>query len=204
MLNLKEKFLEKGETLICLGDSITYAPNGYVSVLQEKLHDNTIINAGVPGEKTANALVRFKTDVLDRKPDALSIFFGANDAAVGRREWGDEPTLSPEAYYSNIVWMIHIARLNGVKKFSVTAPFPEYEGEEELSKFGNILQSYCLAARRAADEMHTYFVALDTLFINEWRKHPGHTGLLLTGDGIHPTVESHRQIADKFLKDWNM
>ena len=87
MLNLKEKFLEKGETLICLGDSITYAPNGYVSVLQEKLHDNTIINAGVPGEKTANALVRFKTDVLDRKPDALSIFFGANDAAIGRREW---------------------------------------------------------------------------------------------------------------------
>ena len=136
MLDIKGKFLEKGETLVCLGDSITFAQEGYVDCLKQNLPDNTIINAGLNGDKTATALTRFKTDVLAHKPDALSIFFGANDAVIGRREWGDEPMLSPEAYRSNIVWMIHIARLNGVKKFSVTVPFPEYESETAFSKYG--------------------------------------------------------------------
>lgn len=204
MIDIKGKFLEKGETLVCLGDSITAAKNGYVSILQQKLPDNKVINAGVPGEKTANAMMRFKTDVLAHKPDAVSIFFGANDAIIGRREWGDEPMLSPEAYRSNIVWMIHIARLNGVKKFSVTVPFPEYEGEAALSKYGTILQQYCQAARQAADEMHTYLVALDALYNQKWRQNFTHEGFLLTSDGIHPTIETHNLIAEKFLKDWNI
>lgn len=204
MLDIKGKFLEKGETLVCLGDSITFAQEGYVDCLKQNLPDNTIINAGLNGDKTATALTRFKTDVLAHKPDALSIFFGANDAVIGRREWGDEPMLSPEAYRSNIVWMIHIARLNGVKKFSVTVPFPEYEGETAFSKYGTILQTYGLAARQAADEMHTFIVSLDSLFRNEWRKNPTHDGFLLTVDGTHPTVAAHKLIADKFLKDWNM
>lgn len=203
MLDIKGKFLEKGETLVCLGDSITFAQEGYVDFLKQHLPDNNIINAGLNGDKTATALTRFKTDVLAHKPDALSIFFGANDAAIGRREWGDEPMLTPEAYHSNIVWMIHIARLNGVKKFSITAPFPEYEGEQ-FYRFGNRMHDYSISARQAADEMHTKLVALDTLFINEWRKNPGHTGLLLTVDGTHPTVETHKLIGAEFLRAWEM
>ena len=204
MLDIKGKFLEKGESLVCLGDSITAAANGYVSVLQQMLPDNKIINAGVPGEKTANALMRFKTDVLAHKPDALSIFFGANDSVIGRREWGDEPIMTPEGYRSNIVWMIHIARLNGVKKFSVTVPFPEVESDEKFSKYGTIALNYCQAARDAADEMHAYLVALDALYRREWRKNPTHEGFLLTKDGCHPTEETHKLIAEKFLQDWNM
>lgn len=203
MLDITGKFLEKGETLVCFGDSITAASENYVSYLQQHLPDNKIINAGLGGDKTATALTRFKTDVLAHKPDALSIFFGANDAIIGRREWGDEPMLSPEAYRTNIIWMIHIARLNGVKKFSITAPFPEYEGVA-FAKFCNALQPYSMAARQAADEMHTFLVSLDALFINEWRKNPGHTGCLLTCDGIHPTVEAHKLMGAEFLKAWNM
>ena len=58
MLDLTTKFLEPGETLICFGDSLTHADPGYVSVLQERLPDNKIINAGVGGDKTPTALMR--------------------------------------------------------------------------------------------------------------------------------------------------
>lgn len=203
MLDLTQKFLEKGETLVCFGDSITAAQEGYVSFLQKKLPENKIINAGVGGDKTATALTRFKTDVLAHKPDALSIYFGANDAIIGRREWGDEPLLSAEAYRTNLIWMVHIARLNGIKKISIATPLGEYEGDE-FNKFGNILETYCLAARHAADEMHTSLVGLDSMFVREWRKNPGHTGLLLTRDGIHPTAEAHKLISEEFIKSWNM
>ena len=87
MLDLESRFLEPGETIVCFDDSLTAANPGYVSFLQEKLTANQVVNAGRGGDKTPWALTRFQADVLDRKPDAVSILLGANDAAVGRGRW---------------------------------------------------------------------------------------------------------------------
>ncbi|MBQ6597087.1 MAG: hypothetical protein IJH79_05995 [Lentisphaeria bacterium] len=203
MLDLSKEFLAKGDMLVCFGDSLTFADPGYVSILREKLSGNTVINAGKGGDKTVTALMRFQKDVLDLKPNALSIFFGVNDAVIGHGRWANEPMLSPEAYRSNIVWMIHTARLSGISKVSVAAPFAEPEGEYFLED-GDCFAAYCLAARKAADEMNARIVPLDSMFRNEWRKHPGHTGLLLTRDGVHPTPEGNRLIAETFLSAWRM
>ena len=34
---LKDRWLEPGETLVCFGDSITAAPEGYVGLLEKSL-----------------------------------------------------------------------------------------------------------------------------------------------------------------------
>ena len=68
---------------------------------------------------------------------------------------------------------------------------------------GDIYAEYCLAARAAANELSLRIVPVDTMFRDEWRKHPGHTGLLLTKDGVHPTEEGYKLIAETFLKAWN-
>ena len=203
MIDLNVRFLEKGETVVFFGDSLTFADPGYVSLLQEQLQGISVVNAGHGGDKTVTALMRFRKDVLERKPDALSIFFGANDALIGHGRWADEPMLSPEAYRSNLVWMIHTARLAGISKVSVAIPFAELEDDYFLED-GDCFAAYCLAARKAADEMKARIVPLDSMFRNEWRKHPGHTGLLLTRDGVHPTEEGYRKIAEMFLLAWKM
>ena len=69
--------------IIALGDSITFgigASTGedYVSELEDRLGVN-IINAGVSGDTTRDALERLEDDVLDRNPSAVIIFLGGND-----------------------------------------------------------------------------------------------------------------------------
>ena len=203
MLDLEQKFLADGETLVCFGDSLTAANPGYVSALQAKLTKNTVVNAGRGGDKTPWALTRFQSDVLDRKPDALSILLGANDAAVGRGRWADEPMVTPEAYRCNLVWMVHLARLSGIRKISIATPLGAFEGDT-FREQGDILAQYALAARHAADEAKVRLVPLDAMFREEWAKHPGHTGLLLTRDGTHPTQEGYALIAKTMCRAWRM
>lgn len=201
MLDLTKPFLEKGETLVCLGDSLTEGANSYVKFLQEALPENTVINAGRGGDKTPWALTRFERDVFDRKPDALSIMLGANDAAVGRGCWADEPTVSAEAYRCNLVWMAHLCHMKGIKKISIATPFG-LEGKAYLAH-GERVHEYNMAARDAADEMKTYTVPLDALFAS-LRKGAPLAELVVTRDGTHPLAQFHKDIAEAMLKAWNL
>lgn len=79
------------QPLVAFGDSNTeganWESNGYdpalkwVTLLQ---HDRgkRIINAGVGGNTSSQARVRFQKDVLDKKPSAVFIMIGTNDARM--------------------------------------------------------------------------------------------------------------------------
>ena len=205
MLTRTLPWLERGDRLLCLGDSLTANTNGYVKLLQERLAPRGIevINAGRGGDKTPWAMTRLEQDVIARKPAALSIFLGANDAAVGRGIWADEPMVTPEAFRSNLVWMIHLCRLAGMSKFSIIPPLWRFEGPS-WAEFGDLMAPFCLAARQAADEMHVMFVPGDTAFAEEWARHPGHTGLLLTTDGVHLTPTGNQLLAETMLRTWGL
>lgn len=198
-------WLKKNETLICLGDSLTAPKDGYVALLAKALKPMgvRVINAGRGGEKTPWVLTRLQRDVIDRKPDAVSVFLGTNDAVVGRGRWADEPCISPEAYRCNLVWILHLCRLNGIKKFSITPPLWRYEGDL-WTEYGDAFGPYRFAAREAADEMRARFVPADVAFEKEWQKHPGHSGLLLTADGAHLSTRGHQLVTDATLKAWKM
>jgi lysophospholipase L1-like esterase len=203
MLQFNQPLVQPGQKLVCLGDSITAAAQGYVSILQKRLGPKGIevINAGVGGDKTPQALARLQSDVLDRKPDAVSVFLGANDACIGRAIWADEPAISPETFRGNLVWIIHLCRRAGISRFSLTPPLWRPEGPA-YELFGNVFAPYCQATRDAAGELQIPVVPADAAFADHWARHPGHTGLLLTADGIHPTAEGHGLIADAMLRSW--
>lgn len=198
-------WLKKNETVVCFGDSLTEAKDGYVALLAKALKPMGIrvINAGKSGDKTPWALTRLYPDVIDRKPDAVSIFLGTNDAAVGRARWAHRPRVTPEAYRCNLVWIMHLCSLRGIKKFSVTPPLWRHEGDL-WTEYGDVFGPYRLAAREAADEMKARFVPADVAFEREWQRHPGHTGLLLTTDGSHLNAQGSQIVADTMLKAWKM
>jgi lysophospholipase L1-like esterase len=81
-------------TGVMFGDSLTENLDGYTKELEVVLHQRGISlnRAGRGGDKTPWALIRLQADILARKPDAVCVFLGANDAAVGRGRWADEPT----------------------------------------------------------------------------------------------------------------
>ena len=201
MIDLTKPFLEKGETVVCLGDSLTAGENSYVKQLQALLPDNTVINAGRGGDKTPWALTRFQQDVIDRAPDALFIFLGANDAAVGRGCWADEPTVTPDTYRCNLTWMAHLCHLKGIKKISIATPFG-LEGPAYLAH-GEVIRKDSLAAREAADEMGAYSVPLDALFY-ALRGTAPMSECVVTRDGTHPLEPIHTDIAKAIVKAWNM
>lgn len=202
-------WLYGGETLLCFGDSLTAAANGYVKFLQEtlQLRGVRVINAGLGGDKTPQALTRLKADVIEKKPDAVSIFFGNNDAVIGRGVWRDEPVVSPRTFEENLKWIIHLCRLlGGIRKFSINTLTNRMEGRSYLD-FGDIRREYCQAARRAADDMNTRLVPLDAVFADLREKNYARLspeGLLYTRDGLHMNEEGYRIIADAMLREWNM
>lgn len=206
MIERNYPWLETGETLLCFGDSLTAAANGYVSMLEEKLSERkiTVINAGRGGDKTPWALTRLQSDVIERKPDAVSIFLGANDAAVGRGRWADEPRVEPAAYQNNLIWMVHLCKIIGnIKKFSIATPTWRFEAQT-YAEHGDILTPYCAAAREAAEDSDSWLVPLDTAFEGYWMEYRAENrdGYLLTRDGVHVTEQGNRLIADTMLKTW--
>lgn len=202
---LEEAWLKPGEKLVCFGDSITASKNGYVKLLRERLATNgvEVVNAGLSGDKTPMALARIR-DVAAEKPDAVMIFFGANDSVIGRARWRDEPTVSPEAYRDNLLWMVHYLRRAGVRKFSIVAPVGLCEGEV-LLEYGISCPPYSQMARVAADKCDAVLVPLDVVFALEHRKNPASPQALdLTADGVHFSKKGARLAAETMLKAWNM
>ena len=199
MLDLTQPFLAKGDKLVCFGDSLTAQENSYVSHLQAALPENEIINAGRGGDKTPWALTRLETDVFAQKPQAVLIMLGANDAAVGRGIWADEPRVTPEAYRCNLVWMAHLCHLKGIEKVSIATAFG-FEGKSYVEQ-GRIIEAYYAAAREAADEMQARLVPLDVLF-EELRQGAPLTETLVTQDGTHPLPAAQEKIAQAMLKAW--
>lgn len=201
MITFEDPFLKPGEKLICFGDSLTHE-GVYVKELQRLLPDNAVINAGRGGDKTPWALTRFQKDVLDVKPDALLIFLGTNDAAIGRGSWADEPMVPPQVYSTNLVWMTHLAKLKGLRKISIATPLGSFEGPAYLMH-GDFLRDYCQAARDAASLSGSRLVPLDAWF---WETRPMRplTELQITRDGTHPTEDSYKKIAGYLAKSWGM
>ena len=77
----------KGKSIICFGDSITFgygAEQGedYPTALA-KLLKATVLNAGIDGDTTVEALKRLQSDVLGRNPRLVIIEFGGNDFLRG-------------------------------------------------------------------------------------------------------------------------
>lgn len=202
---LEGPWLKPGEKLVCFGDSITAGKNYYIRFLRPALETNgvTVVNAGLSGDKTPMALTRIR-DVAAEKPDAVMIFFGANDSVVGKARWRDEPTVSPEAYRDNLVWMVHYLRGQGVKKFSIVAPTGRCEGEG-LLEYGVSCPPYAEMARTAADKSDAVLVPLDMVFALEHAKSEESPAKLdLTRDGVHFSEKGSRIAADAMLKAWNM
>jgi acyl-CoA thioesterase-1 len=166
----------KGKNIICFGDSITFgygAGQGqdYPSALA-KMVEFPVINAGIDGDTTTEALKRLKSDVLDRDPLLVVVEFGGNDFL---RKIPNDVTIN------NIKEMVERIQAKGAMVAIV-----------DISA-GILLSEYRKAFYDMAREKQAIFIPKILSGII--------TSPNLKSDFIHPNADGYKVIAQKIYRE---
>ncbi|MCE9613480.1 MAG: SGNH/GDSL hydrolase family protein [Lentisphaerae bacterium] len=211
--------IQSGQAIVFIGDSITDARrredcpplgNGYVKLfadlllIREPQKRVTIHNRGINGDRVVSGLPhipqsglinRWQRDVLDLKPDWLSIKIGINDVTSNLTP-GVEP-VTPEIYEREF------DRLLGETRAALPAcqlllvqPFFMHRGPPSDPRHRQILDllpAYVSAVERLSVKHHTRLVRTHALF----QAVMAEQGAGVFGDeAIHPNQAGHLLIAE--------
>jgi len=204
--------LQNVHRIVTLGDSITQMgenPGGYVWLVRHYLNaiypqqNIEVLNAGISGNKCTDMIARFQTDVLDKKPDLITISVGVNDVWHGfydNHPLGDGPRGVPISLYrENVEKMVQQALATGARVVILSATVIE----EDLDNRENAkAAAYNNALRDIARDHHLIFVDYQKVFrdlIRDYRKDSGGRDLLLTIDGVHMNAEGNKVMAHTLL-----
>jgi acyl-CoA thioesterase-1 len=177
---------QRSTTVVMLGDSLTagyrLAPDEALpSALERRLREQglsvTMVNAGVSGDTTTDALNRYEFSVAALNPDLLVIAIGANDFLNG---------LDPHKARSNIAQLLENAREDGIPTALVgLTPPQKSEPSPDVSQdfaYGEIYP----------DLARSYGAPLFPNLLSRVAGRPE----LLQDDGLHPTAEGVEAIAE--------
>jgi lysophospholipase L1-like esterase len=187
--------LEGVHRIVTLGDSITQAggaPGGYVTKIGHALkallpkQPIEIVNVGIGGHKSNDMLARFQRDVLDKKPDLVTISVGINDVWHGytpEHPSGHGPNGVPlEAYRQNVAAMLEKAKAAKVRVVLFTTTI--YEDEPGSSK-NNRVAGYNDALRELAAQYGATVADQNAAFLAAWAHNRKTDGGKLTTDTVH-------------------
>ena len=164
--------LPSDAVVLAFGDSLTYGTGAspgqsYPAVLQ-KIISRTVVNAGIPGETTAEGLARLP-QFLDRYHPALVLLcLGANDMLQG---------LDEGSAAENLKEMIRMAEKQGAQVVLIGVPKP------------NLLVSTPEFYRQIADEFSLPYMenAMSDVLKNN----------SLKSDFIHPNAKGYQKLAEE-------
>jgi acyl-CoA thioesterase I len=187
--------------ILFIGDSVTdcgrrddepdFLGDGYVRLIAEKLTDRRVVNAGISGNRAIDLRDRWHIDVVEQKPDILSVYVGIND--TWRRYDENDPT-SAATFEAN--YRACLADLGGASTLILIEPFVLPVTEEQQRWHEDLDEKRAVVARLAA-ESGAGFVPLQTLLSAQAEDHGA---AALAADGVHPTQLGHRLIAEAWLE----
>ncbi|QHT59994.1 SGNH/GDSL hydrolase family protein [Paenibacillus lycopersici] len=203
------------EKLVMIGDSITDCERarpvgeglfgaigkGYVGVVDALITAGypergiRVVNMGTSGNTVRDLKGRWQTDVLDLKPDWLSIMIGTND--VWRQF--DSPTITEahvylEEYEATLDGLV-AATLPQLKGLVLMTPFFIEPNAEDRMRAQ--MDLYGAAVKRIAAKYGTLFVDTQAAF-NRVLEHL-YSGSL-AWDRVHPNQAGHAVLARAFLQ----
>jgi lysophospholipase L1-like esterase len=194
------------------GDSVTdagrdresfYATgNGYARLVSAKLGfdqpgEYEFLNRGVSGNKITNLLARMKRDMINLKPDVMSILVGVNDVwHEAKRGEGNTTELFEQVYE---LLISEVKKACPDTRILILEPFALYvaDAEGDWVQMEADLQEKAAAARRVAERNALEFVPLQIHFDNALTLAPAEYWLQ---DGVHPTAAGHELIAHAWIK----
>lgn len=186
--------LKKVRRIVTLGDSITQGgarPGGYVWQIDQYLQalypkqKIEVVNAGISGHKSNDMLARFQKDVLDKKPDVVTISVGINDVwhgfFAGHAAGYGPRRVKLEDYRKNVEAMLEAAHKAGVQVVMFTTTI----FEDEPNSIRNLkIASYNDALRELAAKHGATVADQNAAFMSAWKQNQA-SGAKLTTDQVH-------------------
>ena len=192
-------------TIVTLGDSITkgwrpgVAKEETFSAVLEKLLAGKaqVINVGIGGERTDQALNRFEKDVAAKKPTIVTIMYGANDSYIDKGK--DQPRLSKEQFEANLNKLLEHCKKAGIKPVLMTSN--AYGRTPSKNGAGNnpndLLAQYMEVTRKVATQTGTPLVDHFDFWTTQ-NSNDTDVGKWTT-DQLHPNVLGHQKMAELIL-----
>lgn len=180
---------EPYDSIVCLGDSITFGQFLTQVAWPKLVVGHTLLNAGVSNETTRNGLERFPRDVQQVGPKAVIIQFGLNDCNRWESDRG-LPRVSLAAYVANLEEMVQRCRVFGIRPFLCTLT-PTRKSDRHTAD----AEEYDSALRDVASRKGVELIDVRTVF-RAWQDPPESdwTDLVLP-DGVHLNEAGHRAFA---------
>ncbi|MBQ8784353.1 MAG: lysophospholipase [Clostridia bacterium] len=202
------------KTFLFQGDSITDAdrqreredgysfglgyPNMVVGELSLKYPGEfRFFNKGISGDRSTSVYARMYTDIVNLKPDYMSILIGVNDVWHGIN---GENGVAPERY-EQIMTMLYEDILKELPdiKIIVLEPFvlKGTATEARWEDFDTGVKAMAKKAKALAEKFGFTFVPLQDKFDELCKIAPSDCWL---ADGVHPAPAGHKLIANELIK----
>ena len=207
------------KVILFQGDSITDAGRtynsdeslgiGYANMVQGQLGmecpgEYTFYNRGINGNRVTDVYARIKRDILNLKPDYMSILIGIND--VWHELGGRCDGVDAEKYEKIYDMLIcEVKETLPDIKIMILEPFVlEGEATKSTLEEPNRWQAFCeevpkrvAAAKRIAEKHGLVYVPLQEKFDKLCKQAPNSYWI---GDGVHPTAMGHCMIKEEWIK----
>lgn len=164
----------------------------------EKPNEYEFFNRGVSGDRIVDIYARIKSDIINIKPDVMSILVGVNDAM---HEFAESPNgVDPDTYYKIYDMLIEdVKRALPHIKIIIMEPFV-LKGSITSNKWETVraeVEKRAEMARKISEKHNLAFIPLQHGF-DELANNDGKEYWAL--DGVHPTTMGHEYIKNEWIK----
>lgn len=194
------------------GDSITDAGRdreddrrrgiGYPTLVSaalgfERPNEFEFVNRGISGNRVIDLIARVKADIINLKPDYMSILIGINDVWHEVNMQNGIDTKRYEMYYNMLIEEVKEA-LPDIK-IMILEPFvlKAEATQENWEVFRTGAEEKAAAAKRVAQKNNLVFVPLMEKFREAEKNAPADYWIM---DGVHPSAMGHEIIKREWLK----
>lgn len=209
---MSKLILFQGDSITDCGrnrEEISSTGTGYVHMVKGQLgfeypEEYEFINKGVSGNRIVDVYARIKMDIINLKPDYMSLLIGVNDVwhELGGRHNGVAAGKFEKIYNMLID---EILEAHPDIKIMLLEPFvleaaataATEEEPERWDYFRTEVPLRAAAAKRIAEKYRLSFVALQDKFNAACKKAPASYWLR---DGVHPTPMGHWIIKNEWIK----
>ena len=218
-LDMTDLKLQDGQTVLFIGDSITDCGRarpvgriggegpgyfgglgeGYVSLVDSMLAATCpgrtiqVLNAGISGNRVTDLESRWQSDMLDLKPDWLSIMIGINDVWRQFDNALDPSQVSPEHFESVLRKLVD--RVQGeLSGLVLMTPF--FLESNRADPMRVMMDGYGALVRKVAIDVGAHFVDTQAVFDDYLVHRPSRS---LCEDRVHLCQTGHMVLARAFL-----
>ena len=195
------------------GDSITdairsreleeYMGSGYATMVAGELGckypgECEFVNRGISGNRIVDIYARIKCDIINLKPDVMSLLIGVNDVW---HETGDSPNgVDADKFYKVYDMLIDEIKTSLPNiKIMILEPFCLLcDGiKDNWNYFSTEIPKRAEMAKKIAEKHNLKFVPIQQKLDDACKNAPSTYWLR---DGVHPTAPGHNLIKSEWLK----